>query len=212
MMAFDEGDPMTTDAGIARTLDPHAQDLLFRQARTAYSFTDRAVSDDELSSIYDVMQWAPTAMNAQPLRIAFVRSPQAKARLLPLVAEGNRQKVSEAPVTAILAMDIDFHEHLPVVSPQMQGARENLDSAIEARESMAAFNSALQAGYFILAVRGAGLSAGPMGGFDKAGVDEEFFAGTSWRSQVLVNIGHANPEVQFPRNPRLTLDQVAQFL
>jgi 3-hydroxypropanoate dehydrogenase len=185
-----------------RALDHRSLDVLFRDAHTAYSFTDSPVSDDRLAEIYDLVRHAPTAMNSQPLRVAFVRSDAAKARLLPHLAEGNRAKSQSAPVVAILAADLDFHEHLPRTLPQAPRAKD-LFADETTRTQAAMFNATLQAGYFILAVRAAGLDAGPLGGFDKIGIDREFLGGTSWRSLLLVNIGEVADNGTFPRNPRL---------
>jgi 3-hydroxypropanoate dehydrogenase len=192
-------------------IDPASADLLFRDAHTAYSFTDEPVSDAELAGIYELMRHAPTAMNSQPLRIVFVRSPQAKARLLPLLAEGNRPKSDSAPVVAILAADTDFHEHLPRLLPMVPGARDSFD-AEEKRVKHARFNATLQAGYFILAVRAVGLDAGPMAGFNSAGIDAEFFANTSLRSLLVVNIGHVAEGGNFPRKDHVTFEQAVDVL
>lgn len=183
-------------------IDEHTADLLFREAHTAYSFTDEPVTDAALTEVYDLVRYAPTLMNSQPLRLTFLRSADAKARLLPHLAPGNRAKAESAPVVAILAADTDFHEHLPRMFPQVPGAKDNFGDPA-ARAQVATFNAAIQAGYFILAVRAAGLDAGPMGGFDKAGVDAEFFPGSSLRSVLVVNLGHAAPGGTNPRNPRL---------
>ncbi|HPE82050.1 MAG TPA: malonic semialdehyde reductase [Gammaproteobacteria bacterium] len=188
------------------TVDP-----LFAQAHTAYSFGPQPVSDTELAAIYETVKWAPTAMNSQPLRVAYVRSPDAKADLEPHLARGNVEKMRSAPVTAILAFDSDWHEHLPALQPFATDphlAWQDRDQ----RESMARFNASLQAGYFILSVRAHGLVAGPMGGFDKAGMDATFFPDGRWRSLLLVNIGHPGPESFKPRMPRLEFDQATVLL
>ncbi len=180
---------------------------IFTDMHTAYRFGPEPVSDEELAKVYELAKFTPTALNSQPLRITFVRTEEAKARLLPLLAETNQPKAASAPVVAILAADTDFHENLPVVNPQSQGARERFAANDEHRRSMALNNAWLQAGGFILAVRAAGLDAGPMGGIDTAGIDREFFAGTPLRTIMVVNIGHAAPDGTFPRNPRLGFDQ-----
>lgn len=185
---------------------------IFTDAHTAYRFTDQPVTDAELAEIYDLAKFTPSAMNAQPLRITYLRTLQAKGRLLPLLGGNNRDKSASAPVVAILAADTDFHLHLPVVNPQSAGAREALGANEAHRVQMAKNNAWLQAGGFILAVRAAGLDAGPMGGFDSVGVDAEFFAGTSWASILIVNIGHVADDGNFPRNPRLGFDQAVSLL
>lgn len=186
------------------------RDDVFAQARTAYSFSPQPVRDEELRAVYESMKWAPTAMNSQPLRITYVRSPDAKADLEPLVAPGNRDKARSAPVTAILAYDTDWHEHLPELQPYATDPHLAWQDR-ERREPMARFNASLQAGYFILAVRAHGLAAGPMGGFDKAGVDAAFFPDGRLRSILLVNIGHPAEDGYRPRMPRLDFDSAARL-
>ncbi|MDP1878222.1 MAG: malonic semialdehyde reductase [Actinomycetota bacterium] len=192
-------------------LDARSADLLFRGAHTTYAFTDRPVTDGELAAVYELLRFAPTAMNTQPLRITFVRSPEAKARLLPHLADGNRPKSASAPVVAILSADLDFHEHLPRLMPHLPGAKDRFADDAQ-REQAARFNATLQAGYFIIASRAAGLDAGPMGGFDKAGIDREFLAGTAQRCLLVVNLGHAAEGGTFPRSPRLDQDEVVTTL
>ena len=191
----------------AASSDAPVLDRIFRDARTAYSFTDEPVTAADLDLVHDLLRFPPTAMNTQPLRVVLVTSPEAKARLLPHLAEGNRAKSASAPVVAILAADTDFHEHLPRLLPHADGAKDRFaDDA--AREQAARFNATLQAGYFILAVRAAGLDAGPMGGISTAGIDAEFFADSPLRSFLVVNIGHVAPDGTFPRSPRLEQDEV----
>ena len=193
------------------TLDADARALLFRSARTANTFSSEPVSDEVLKEVWDLAKWPPTAANTQPLRVLYVRSNEAKARLLPHVAEGNVEKVRSAPVTAVLAMDSAFHEHIPTVLPFRPEMKDMLDANEDARNSMGTFGSTLQAGYFILAVRSVGLTAGPMAGFDSAGVDSEFFGDGRWKSTLLVNIGHPGKDAWFDRLPRLDEAEVLRF-
>ena len=202
---------MTTASVSPLAIDESAADVLFRDAHTAYAFTDERVSDAQLTEIYELTRHAPTAMNSQPLRVLFVRTPEAKARLVPLLAEGNRAKAESAPVVAILAADTDFHDKLPTLLPMSPNARDSFSDS-DKRIAHARFNATLQAGYFILAVRAVGLDAGPMGGFDAAGVDEEFFAGTPLRSVLVVNIGHVADGGNFPRKPHVTLNEAVTLL
>lgn len=188
-------------------LDTPAQDLLFRDARTANTFTDAPVTDEQVAAIYDLVKYAPTAMNTQPLRIVLVREGDARERLLKHMADGNRDKTASAPLVAILAADTDFHEHLPRTFPHFPGAKD-LFADDAARAEAATFNATLQAGYFFLGVRAAGLAAGPMGGFDAQSLDEDFFAGTTLRSLVVVNIGHPGENAWSDRLPRLEHDEV----
>jgi 3-hydroxypropanoate dehydrogenase len=192
-------------------VDSTSADLIFREARTAYRFTDEPIAPERLELLADLMRFPPTAMNVQPLRVLFVASDEAKDRLLPHLAEGNRAKSASAPVVAILAADTDFHETLSRVAPHIRGAREMFADA-DSREETARFNATLQAGYFILAARAAGLDAGPMGGFDRAGLDREFFGDGPERTLLVVNLGHVADGGHFPRSPRLERDEVFRTL
>jgi 3-hydroxypropanoate dehydrogenase len=188
------------------TLAPDAQDLLFREARTANTFTDEPVTDEQVAAIYDLVKFGPTAMNAQPLRIVLVRDGEPRERLLKHMADGNRDKTANAPLVAVLAADTDFHEHLERTFPHFPGAK-GLFGDDDAREQAARFNAALQIGYFLIGVRAAGLAAGPMNGFDAAGLDRDLFDGTSLRSMLVVNIGHPGENAWFDRLPRLELHE-----
>jgi 3-hydroxypropanoate dehydrogenase len=192
-------------------LDDTSKDLLFRQARTANTFTDEPVTDEQLRAIYDLVKWAPTSANLQPLRILIIRSPEARARLLPLMWEGNRAKTGTAPVVAIVAADTDFHEQAPRLVPHRPEMKEQFTDATM-REQFARFNATLQTGYFILAVRALGLAAGPMAGFDAAGIDQAFFTGTALKSLLVINIGKPGPDAWFPRLPRLDHDEVVTVI
>ena len=188
-------------------LSSEAQSLLFRDARTANSFTDEAVTDEQIAAIYDLVQYAPTAMNTQPLRIVLVRQGEARERLLKHMADGNRDKTANAPLVAILAADTDFHETLPRTFPHFPGARD-LFADDAAREQAAKFNATLQIGYFLLGVRAAGLAAGPMGGFDAEALDGDFFEGKPLKSLLVVNIGQPGENAWYDRLPRLPHDEV----
>src|SRR5688500_15344216 len=170
-------------------LSPEAQNLLFRDARTANAFSDEPVTDEQIAAIYDLVKYAPTAMNNQPLRIVLVRAGEPRERLLKHMADGNRDKTANAPLVAVLAADTDFHEHLPRTFPVYPGARDLFVGDDAAREQVARFNATLQVAYFLLGVRAAGLAAGPMSGFDADSLDEDLFAGTGLKSLVVVNIG-----------------------
>jgi 3-hydroxypropanoate dehydrogenase len=188
-------------------LDDAAADLLFREAQTAYGFTDEPVTPEQLERLHDLLRFPPTAMNTQPLRVVLVSTSEAKERLLPYLAEGNRPKSASAPLVAILAADTEFHEHLPRLLPHAPGAKERFSDDGQ-REKAARFNATLQAGYFLLAVRAVGLDAGPMGGFDSAGVDRDLLGDGPLKSLLVVNIGHAAEGGTFPRSPRLDRDEV----
>lgn len=189
-------------------LDEAGRELLFTQARTANTFSAEPVTDAELAGIWELAKWAPTAANTQPLRVVFVRTEEGKARLVPNLAEGNRAKAQSAPVVAVLAMDTEFHEHIPALLPFRPELKDVYAANDGARTSAAEFNAALQSAYFTLAVRAQGLAAGPMGGFDKAGVDAEFFPDSRFKSVLVVNIGHPGVDPWFDRLPRLANDDV----
>ncbi len=190
-----------------RAIDDRAADLIFREARTAYRFTDEPVTEEQIGQLHDLLRHPPTAMNMQPLRVVLATSDEQKDRLLPYLAVGNRDKSASAPVVAILAADTDFHEHLPRLLPHAPGAKDRFADAGR-REDAARFNATLQAGYFILAVRAVGLDAGPMGGFDAAGIDRDLLGDRALRSFLVVNIGHVAPDGTYPRSPRLERDEV----
>lgn len=178
----------------ALVLDPAAQTLLFTEGRTANAFTDDPVTDDHLAAIFALARWPPTMANTNPLRWLVVRSADAKRRLEPLMSEGNRSKTLGAPATVVLAADLDFHERIPELLPHKPELRDTFAQDAAAREKAARNNAWLQAGYFILAARAAGLATGPMLGFDAAGVDRELLTGTSWRSILVVNLGRPAAE------------------
>ncbi|GAB2916055.1 malonic semialdehyde reductase [Streptomyces mayteni] len=193
-------------------LHPTAQDLLFHGAHTARAFTDEPVTDEQVAAVYDLIKLAPTAFNSSPLRITLVRSPEAKRRLLRHVASGNQRQTAEAPVTAILSADLRFHEKLPTLAPAKPALKDQFEGDAEGRTASAELNAALQIGYFLLGVRAAGLAAGPMSGFDTAGLDKEFFGDGRQRSLVLVNIGHPAESAFAPRQPRLSADEAVTSL
>ncbi|MFC9594965.1 malonic semialdehyde reductase [Streptomyces sp. NPDC056944] len=184
-----------------------AQDLLFREARTANTFTAEPVTEDQVRAIYDLVKYAPTAYNQSPLRVVLVRSDEARARLVDLMDEGNRRKTAAAPLIAILAADNEFHEELPALLPHFPQAKDLLFAERPVREESAFLNATLQAAYFILGVRAAGLAAGPMTGFDFAGVQKELLDGDH-TPLMIVNIGRPGPDAWYPRSPRLEYDEV----
>ncbi|MFF7215225.1 malonic semialdehyde reductase [Streptomyces sp. NPDC008238] len=189
-------------------LDSAAQNLLFREARTANAFTGEPVTDEQVQAVYDLVKYAPTAYNQQPLRIVLVRSPEARERLVRHMNEGNRAKTAAAPLVAVLAADNEFHEELPAQFPAFLEANEVLFAERPVREASAAFNAALQVGYFILGVRAAGLAAGPMTGFDADAVDKEFFPDGDHSVLAVVNIGEPGENAWRERGPRLPYDEV----
>ncbi|MDQ0941029.1 malonic semialdehyde reductase [Streptomyces sp. V1I1] len=188
-------------------LDSAAQDLLFREARTANTFTDEPVTEEQVQAIYDLVKFGPTAFNQSPLRVVLVRSDEARERLVSHMAEGNQAKTASAPLVAILAADNEFHEELPTLFPHFPQAKDMFFAERPVREQAAGLNAALQAAYFIVGVRAAGLAAGPMTGFDFAGVQKEFLD-DDHTPLMVVNIGKPGEDASFPRSPRLAYDEV----
>jgi 3-hydroxypropanoate dehydrogenase len=191
-----------TAADLRRPLDAIQLDLLFHGARSIREWQDRAVSPDLLSQLYGLMRMGPTAANCQPTRLAFVTSAEAKARLLPLMDEGNVAPTREAPVTAIVAYDLQFYEQMGKVFPHQPGAASWFNATPEVAREAALRNGSLQGGYFILAARALGLDCGPMGGFNARAVAETFFPGLPVEVNFLCNLGYGYPS-PYPRLPRL---------
>ena len=189
-------------------LDSAAQDLLFREARTANNFTDEPVTDEQIQAIYDLVKYAPTSMNMQPLRVVLVRSPEARERLVDLMSDGNKEKTAKAPLVAILATDHEFHEELPTQFPHFPQAKDAVFGERPVREAAGSFNAALQVGYFIIGVRAAGLAAGPMTGYDAEGINKEFFGDGEHGVLAVVNVGKPGEDAWYPRSPRLAYDEV----
>jgi 3-hydroxypropanoate dehydrogenase len=165
-----------------------------------------------LRQIYDLMQWGPTSANSSPTRIVFLRTPEAKERLRPALMPLNVDKTLQAPVTAILAYDLKFFDHLPKLFPHNPGMKDRFANAPELAQINAFRNGSIQGGYFILAARAVGLDCGPMSGFDNAKVDAEFFSSSSWKSNFLCNLGYGDHSRLFPRSPRLGFDEACQLL
>lgn len=196
---------------MGQPLDSAALDQLFDKARTNNKWQPREVPDALLKQIVDHMKWGPTSANCSPVRIVFVKSHEAKELLKPHLSEGNVAKTMAAPVTAILAYDLQFYEYLPRLYPPADakswftGKKQHADTA-------AFRNGTLQGGYFILAARALGLDCGPMSGFNNAGVDAAFFAGTEIRSNFLCNLGYGDPAGIYPRSPRFNFDEMAKII
>ena len=193
-------------------LSADALDQIFREAHTAHAFTAQPLDDAMLRALVDLLKWGPTSMNCQPMRLAFVRSAEAKARLSPALSSQNRKKALGAPVVAILAYDMRFFEHLPTQAPRSPKARDTFAANAELAAVTALRNSSLQGAYLIVAARMLGLGAGPMSGFDAALVDAAFFPDGRFKSNFLVNLGYADPAGYRPRNPRLAFDEMARIV
>jgi 3-hydroxypropanoate dehydrogenase len=187
-------------------------DLIYRKARTHNVWLDRPVDDALLRQVYDLARMGPTSANMCPMRIVFVRSPQAKERLKPALDPGNVAKTMAAPVTAIIAMDVHFYEQLPKLFPHADARAWFKDLPEGVLEYTALRNSSLQGAYFMLAARALGLDCGPMSGFNNAKVDAEFFAGTTVKSNFLCNLGYGDASKLHPRSPRLSFEEACKVV
>jgi 3-hydroxypropanoate dehydrogenase len=183
---------------------------LFTEARTHNGFSAEPIPEATLRQLYDLMKWGPTSANCSPARIVFVRTPEAKERLLAGMSPGNVQKTREAPVTAIIGMDLAFHDKLPFLFPHAD-ARSWFAGNEPLIEEAAFRNSSLQGGYFIVAARALGLDCGPMSGFDPAVVDAAFWAGTRVKTNFICNLGHGEPTKLFGRSPRLPFEEACRI-
>ncbi len=186
-------------------------DLIFLQARTHSSWLQKEVPDELLHQAYDLAKMGPTSANMCPFRLLFIKSKEAKERLKPTLSPGNLDKTMSAPVTAIIAYDLEFYEYLPKLFPQVD-AKSWFAGQPDLIQSSAFRNGTLQGAYFMLACRALGLDVGPMSGFDNAKIDAEFLANSSYRSNFLCNIGYGDASKLHPRNPRLEFSEVAKFI
>ncbi|PLY15635.1 MAG: malonic semialdehyde reductase [Sedimenticola sp.] len=196
---------------MAQPLDDLAFDTLFRNARTHNTFQDKPVTDEQLQQLYNLMKWGPTAMNALPARMVFLKSKEAKEKLKPALSPGNLEKTLVAPVTAIIAYDLRFFDHLPTLFPAYD-ARPTYEADPELAKTAAFRNGTLQGGYLILAARALGLDVGPMSGFDNKKVDAAFFPDGQYKSNFLANIGYGDDSGLYPRGPRLEFTQACSIL
>jgi nitroreductase len=185
---------------------------LFTEARTYPGWLPEPVSDEALHAVYDLMKWGPTSANLSPARILFVKSPEAKEKLFPCLMPLNVDKVKAAPVTAIIAHDVEYYELIPQLFPHGTGFLPAFRENQGFRETTGLRNGSLQGAYFIMAARAVGLDCGPMSGFDNAKLDEVFFAGTKWKSNFICNIGHGDKQSLFPRLPRLSFEEACRII
>jgi len=194
-------------------IDSHSLDLILRGARTHNVFRDKPDSDTQLRQIHEIMKWGPTSTNCQPARIVFVRTQEGKDKLRPALSPGNTDKTMAAPITAIIAYDSQFYEHMPRVFPHNPAA-QSLYSGEDKKEHAlrTAFrNGSLQGAYFIIAVRALGLDAGAMSGFNNALVDQAFFPDGRFKSNFLCNIGYGDHSKLFNQNPRFDFEDICTF-
>jgi 3-hydroxypropanoate dehydrogenase len=184
---------------------------LFFHARTHKGWQPKPVSDDLLRSVYDLAKWAPTSVNSNPMRVVFVKSVEAKEKLMPALLGSNGQQVKEASATAIICHDTKFYDELPRLMPAFDARSGFVKDPAMAAET-AFRNGSLQGAYFMIAARALGLDVGPMSGFKNEIVDELFLKGTTWKSNFLCNVGYGIPEKLYPRGPRLNFHEAARIL
>ncbi|PRC92936.1 malonic semialdehyde reductase [Solimicrobium silvestre] len=192
-------------------LDKAALATLFTEARTHNVWLNKPVSDELCQQIYDLAKWGATSANCSPARIVFVKSAAEKEKLVACLSPGNQEKTKAAPVTAIIAMDMEFYEKLPQLFPHADarswfvGNQPNIDAT-------AFRNGTLQGGYLMLAARALGLDCGPMSGFDADKVNAAFFAGSSLKVNFICNFGYGDAAQLFPRSPRLTFEEACRIV
>ncbi len=186
-------------------------DQIFTQAHTAAAYLDTAVTDDTLRALYELLRWGPTSANCSPARFVFVRSQEAKDKLLACVSPGNAAKVAQAPVTAIVGMDMAFYEQLPRLFAHTD-ARAWFVGKQDMIDATALRNSSLQGAYLIMAARSLGLGCGPMSGFDATKMDASFWAGSMVKTNFICTLGHADASKTRPRNPRLSFEEACQLV
>lgn len=203
-----------------KALGEHALDQLFRTARSFSYWLAKPISDETLHRLYDLMKWGPTSLNGCPARVLFLRTAEAKERLVPALAQNNVEKVRTAPVTAIVGYDLHFYDQLPKLYPHLAEFRSVFSEDPELARITALRNSSLQGAYLMIAARGLGLDCGPMSGFDNAKVDEEFFGSgqkagfalSHVKSNFLCNLGYGDRSKLHPRNPRLSFEESCALL
>lgn len=194
----------------SQPLSELALDTLFRAARSFNAWQDKAVTDEQLHQIYELMKWGPTSANSCPARIVFVKSEEAKARLKPCLNEGNVEKSMTAPVVAIIGMDMEFYEKLPKLFPHTDARSWFAGNEVKIAEN-AMRNSSLQGAYLMLAARALGLDCGPMSGFDPAKLNAAFFPDGKVKANFICAIGYGSEEKLYPRGPRLDFDEACRI-
>jgi nitroreductase len=196
---------------INKLISEDSLDQIFFKARTHRAFANEPIDDRVLHQIYDILKWGPTSANCCPMRVVFVKSPESKAKLISCLDKGNIPKVQSAPVTAIVAMDMEFYEKMPKLAPHGD-LRSYFAGNQKLIDETAFRNSSLQGAYLLIAARAVGLDCGPMSGFDNAKLDAAFFADTKWKSNFLCNLGYGDATQLKPRQPRLSFDEACVVL
>lgn len=197
--------------GRISSLNDDGIDLILRSARSHYAWQDKPVPRDVLETLYEITAAGPTSMNTCPARFFFIESMDAKQRLAKSLKDKNIDKMMSAPVTVIIAHDLEFWKELPFLFPH-EDRRPHFVGKLEHSKVTAFRNGTLQGAYFMIAARALGLDVGAMSGFSNQIVDEEFFAGTTLKSNFLCNLGYADEAALFQKLPRLPFETACKFL
>ncbi len=184
---------------------------LFAEARTHRSFSDKEIDDSTLREIYELAKFGPTANNYCPMRLTFIKSPEAKQKLINAANDFNRPNIISSPVTIIIAYDIHYYQYIPLLAPHRDASKIEALTEME-RDKFARELSWLQAGYVLIAARLLGLDCGPMNGFNNTIADEAFYSGTGWRSNMLINLGYGDYENIRPRASRIDFSNACQII
>ncbi|WNY25139.1 malonic semialdehyde reductase [Methanolapillus millepedarum] len=192
-------------------INQSCMDVIFNEARTHKYFEKESIPDELFVRLYDILKLAPTFANCQSGRFVFVKSPEAKARLIPHLDESNVRKVQEAAATVIIAGDVEFYKNMPKLYPHGD-YKSFFEKSPEFAQRTMYQNSCFQGAYLIIAARALGLDCGPMGGFNNVGVDQEFFPDGKWKSNFLCNLGAGIPSKLHPRDPRLNFDEACRVI
>jgi 3-hydroxypropanoate dehydrogenase len=197
-------------SAVSDALPPPVLDQLFCKARSRNDWVEESLPQSVWHELYELMKFGPTTANTNPARFVFVTTPQGKARMAPYLSEANRTKSLKAAAIVIIGHDLNFAEKVPQLFPHNPGAKDWFRDPKMA-ETTAFRSGTLQGAYLMLAARALGLDAGPMSGFDNAGVDKEFFAGTQIKSNFICALGHGADE-PFPRLPRVSFDEACRIV
>jgi 3-hydroxypropanoate dehydrogenase len=193
-------------------LPQDALNQILVDARTRNGWVEEELPEALMREVYDLTKWGPTSANCSPARFVFVGSKAGKARLMPFIGAGNKDKTQSAPWTVIVATDPKYYDKIPELFPHNPGAASWFSGAPDGGEEAGFRNGTLQGAYLMIAARALGLDCGPMSGFDAAGLDQEFFGETGWKSNFLVNLGHGTDKDLFPRLPRLSFEDACAIV
>jgi len=181
-------------------------ETLFTKARSQNGWLNKDITDEQIHQLYGLLKFGPTSANCCPARFTFIRTKEAKERLKPYLDSGNIEKSMSAPAVAIISYDIDFYQKLPYLFPHTN-AKSWYEGKEQKIKSTAELNATLQGAYFILAARSVGLDCGPMIGFNKEKLNQEFFPNEKVKSLFICGIGYGDDTKVRPRSPRLNFEE-----